>query len=145
MKAVATAIVVLTLLVATGFGLVNLAHGARKQLRAVRSNDAQPYNVRYGGGAAGIDVDHRFTLAALAFVRGRDTFAIVTGPRVQPSNSYTFPFMFTYFIGRLQPARYVSPKLAEWILCYGCDPSTFPEFDSVWDADNAYYILHRRS
>jgi len=145
MKRLVTGIVALTLLGAIGFGLVNMATGARKQLRDVRSHGAQPYEVRYGGGAAGLDVDHRFILATLAFVRGSDTYSIVTGPGVHASNPYTLHFMVTYFIGRLQPARDVSPTKAEWILCYGCDPDSFPEFEQAWEADNAYYILHRRA
>lgn len=145
MKRATSGVVVLALALALGFGLVNLGRAASKQFDAVRANDAQPYNVRYGGGAAGLDVDHRFTLATLAFVRDHDTFAIVTGPGVHASNPYTLHFMVTYFIGRLQPARNVAPDSAEWILCYGCNPGAYPELDPVWSADNAYFILHRRT
>jgi len=145
MNRLVTGIVVLTLLVATGFALADLVTGARKQFRDIRANDTQPYGVRYGGGAAGLDVDHRFILATLAFIHGDDTYAIATGPRVHASNPYTLHFMVTYFVGRLQPARYVVSDEANWILCYGCDPGKFPKFESAWDADNVYYILRRRT
>jgi hypothetical protein len=145
MNRVGVGVAVLALALAGGFGLVNLGRGASRQLDKVRSNDEQPFEVRYGGGADLLDVDPRFTLATLAFVRGGDTYSIVTGPRVHTNNPYTLHFMITYFVGRLQPARDVSPDEARWILCYGCDPGAYPGFAPVWSADNIYFVLRRRA
>jgi hypothetical protein len=132
-------------LAAAGFGAANLARGTSYQWDAVRSNDTRPYEVRFGGGAAGLDVDHGFTLAVFAFIRGDDTYAIATGPRARPSNPNTLPFMITYFVGRLQPARYVPSDQANWVLCYGCNPSDYPRFETVWGENQAYEILNRTS
>ena len=138
-------IVAMAVFAAGGVGAVNLARGVRGQLRTVETNASKSFEARYGGGAVGLDVDHRFTLAALAYMRtASERYVIETGSNVQVSSPLTLRFMITYFSGRLLPARRVDLASANWILCYGCDPGAYPAFETTWNVD-AYAILRRRA
>ncbi len=71
------------------------------------------------------DIDRNFLLKARELVPPTATYAIVTGPKVKPSNPNTLSALSPYTAYWLLPrARVDDPKQADWILSYGGDPKS---------------------
>lgn len=71
------------------------------------------------------DIDKNFLVKARELVPPTATYAIVTGPKVQPSNPNTLTALQPYTAYWLLPrARVDDPKQADWILSYGSDPNS---------------------
>jgi hypothetical protein len=136
-------IVWVTIALALIAGVFDLARGVREQARVVDRNAAADAAGRNAGGAMSIDIDRGFVAAALAFVAQHGTYAIETGPAAEVSTPLTTRFLPTFLQGRLLPARLVSPGRARWLLCYGCDPAAWPEFEPVY-GESPYFIERRQ-
>lgn len=89
--------------------------------------------------ADSLDIDNEFVATALVDVPPGATFAVV--PPAQPTatvGALTIEAVHGYFRYLLLPRREVDPAVADYVLCYGCDPSALPgRWTWIWtSADN---------
>jgi hypothetical protein len=83
--------------------------------------------------AAGFDPEDAFLVNAVAFLPDDATYVIDVGPNVEVSTPLTRSAIIPYTDWLLLPRRHVPVAQAEWLLCYGCDPSRYGEkLQVVW-------------
>ena len=83
-------------------------------------------------GARYLDISPDFLFAARQLIPRDDTFAVVTGDRVEVATPTTLTALPSYSAYFLLPRRQVAdPADADWVLCYGCDPP--PGTETAWE------------
>jgi hypothetical protein len=115
-----------------GLRLVESLQTVNSSAREYRANEPSRREL---AGAWLLDIDREFVQAAKAYVGPADTFAIATGPNVTTSSSVTLGFLATYLRSELLPAALVAPESADWVLCFGCDQTSYADFEAVWSRD----------
>ncbi len=68
-----------------------------------------------------------------------------TGDRAHASTPVTIYAVRGYSQFQLLPRRLVPTETAQWLLCYGCDPTKFSRFEVVWDTEETLLIMKARA
>jgi hypothetical protein len=103
------------------------------------TNAALNFDDREFGGGNSLVVDKRALYEARGLIPEGGSYRIVPGPRVEGATELTEPYIDQFARSFLMPRR-PDPD-AEWILCYGCDPTELEqETQVVWDGGGGITI-----
>ncbi len=132
--------VVVCVCVAIGLGIVYLVRAVDRLGETASANAALNYDDREFAGGNSLVVDKQALYQARALIPEDGRYRVVTGPGVDGATELTEPYIDQFARYFLMPRR-PSPD-AEWILCYGCDPSSLERpVEVVWDNEGGISIL----
>lgn len=143
MRRVTRAGVVGCVCIAVVLGLVYFVRAIDRLGETASANAALNYDDREFAGGNSLVVDKRALYQARALIPEDGRYRIVTGPGVEGANELTEPYIDQFVRYFLMPRRPAAD--ADWILCYGCDPSSLaPTATVVWDGGAGVSILEDR-
>jgi hypothetical protein len=90
-----------------------------------------------------LDMSRDFVLRARDLLDEDATYAVVTGPNVGVSSELVLPAVGGFMPYALLPRRQVPREDAEWLLCYGCEPSILRGASVGWAADGLAIVRVR--
>jgi hypothetical protein len=132
--------VVACIVTVTGFGLVYLVRAVDQLDDTASTNAAMNFDDREFGGGNSLVVDKRALYEARSLIPEDGRYRVIAGPGVEGATDLTEPYIDQFVRYFLMPRR-PAPD-AEWILCYGCDPSGLDRpADVVWDNGAGISIL----
>jgi hypothetical protein len=115
--------------------LAAVPHAVGKLSAAKRQSLAIPVPLRPLAGAFQTDIDRSYLQAAKAYIGAGDTYYFVQGTGVVSGNDASAQSAAPVTQFWLYPRRPVSdPKAAQWLICYGCDLTSWSaKLDVVWE------------
>jgi hypothetical protein len=126
-------------IVATALAVVYFIRAVDRLHEAADSNAALNFDDREFGGGNSLVVDKRALYEARGLIPEDGSYRIVPGPRVEGATELTEPYIDQFARYFLMPRR--PDPGAEWILCYGCDPTELErETQVVWDGGGGISI-----
>lgn len=126
--------VALCIAVTVVLGLVYFVKAVDRLGGDASRNAAANYDDREFGGGNSLVVDKAALYEARARIPEDETYRVVAGPGVEGASDLTEPHIGEYARYFLMPRR-PDPD-ARWVLCYGCDLSSFGgELEIVWRND----------
>ena len=120
--------------------LAEVVPGFRRLDRQAAQARAVPRADRALQGARSVDIDRTFLHRALTLIPAHDSFAVATGPHVSVSTPLTLQALGAYAQFLLLPRRETTPAKAQWLLCFGCAPASFPRLHVVWQSGPSVLI-----
>lgn len=140
MQGVARKGVVVCVVLIVALGLVYFARAFDRLDDAGSTYSSMNYDDREFGGGNSLVVDKRALYEARALIPDDGRYRVVAGPGVEGATDLTEPYIDQFARSFLMPRR-PDPD-AEWILCYGCEPSSLESAaDVVWDNGAGISIL----
>ncbi|HVM18204.1 MAG TPA: hypothetical protein VM290_11540 [Gaiellaceae bacterium] len=117
-------------------GSVGTVHELTAENRALSETD-RAIGARY------LDISPEFLFAARELIPEDDTFAVLTGDRVEVATPTTLTALPSYSAYFLLPRRQVAdPAAADWVLCYGCEPP--PGTEVAWEGADGSILRTER-
>lgn len=110
--------------------------------QTARANAALDLLDRKVGGGNSVIPDQELLFEALGRIPTAESFAVAVGERQEGWTDTTATYAETFLRYFLLPRR-VDPE-APWILCFACDPATFPGARVVWEGEDGLAILRRQ-
>lgn len=123
---------VATLLVVAAFVIADLGSAYRTTADQISQNHGIPSRDRRIQGAFGLQISRDFLVEARGFVDRAETYALVSGSNLAGEQQPVITALPAFTSYALLPSRSVAPADADWLLCYGCDLTSFPRAIVVW-------------
>ena len=107
-----------------------------------RANAALDRIDREIGGGNSVLPDQAIAIEARGRIPADGTFAVDVGEAEESWSELATPdAIATFMRSFLLPRRERSD--APWVLCFGCDPNTHPDAETVWEDQEGLSILRR--
>lgn len=108
--------------------------------RDATANSDLSYSDREIAGGNGLVVDQDAVYAARGLIPEDSSFRVLVDPGYPGESSLTVPFVHSFYHYFLVPRRLSDD--APWIICYGCDLSSFgSRATTVWEGDDDISIV----